>query len=400
MLGNLALIQQSYSVAFADYVRQCEAAGRKILKLQTGDPDFVTHPAVTNAAEEALSKGLTNYCDSRGLPQLRNAVAEKLRHKNNITADPDSEILITHGAVHAISIAIRSLLNPGEECIIIEPYWRSYEANVLLSGGIPVYVRTSEADGFQLNAEEVISRITEKTKLIIINSPNNPSGAVYKEGELRKLAIAAAERQVMILSDEVYEEIIFDDKKHFSIASEKVLFSNVISVYSFSKTFAMTGWRIGYVVASKKIIAQLLKLSQFSITSLSPFNQIAAVQALTNPEVAEYVKKMRGEYEERRLLISKLIAGTWLEHSLTLPEGTFYSLINTDKYSLTSLELAKMILEVSDVAFTPGIAFGNTMDKYIRLCFSSDQKSIETAIRALIQFDQQHKLTQNKQVSI
>ena len=179
MLLNLAKIQQSYSVAFADYVRAREGEGRTIVKMQTGDPDFATHPKVIQAAYQALLNGETKYCDSRGLLSLRKALTKKLATKNKIVALAQENILVTHGAVHGIGMAIRALINPGDECIIYEPYWRSYQMNVILAGGVPVIVHASPETGFQLEPEKILARITPRTKAIIINTPNNPSGAVY-----------------------------------------------------------------------------------------------------------------------------------------------------------------------------------------------------------------------------
>ncbi len=230
---NLGLIQQSYSVAFADFVRESEAEGRKIIKMQTGDPDFATHPKIVAAAHTALLSGETKYCDSRGLLSLREALAKKLVYKNNLFVSAKNNILITNGAVHGIAMAIRAILNPGEECIIIEPYWRAYEANVILAGGTPVIVQGNHEKDFMLEADRVLERITSRTKIIIINSPNNPSGAVYKREELSKLVRGAAERGVYVISDEVYEALLFDGNKHFSPASDPEIFEWIISIFSF-----------------------------------------------------------------------------------------------------------------------------------------------------------------------
>jgi aspartate aminotransferase len=384
MLEYLSLIKQSYSVAFADYVREREAVGQRIIKMQTGDPDFKTHDIIVKAAQKSLDIGDTKYCDSRGLLLLRKAISEKLLTFNNIIADPKNNILVTHGAVHGIGMAIRTLVNPGDECIILEPYWRSYEANVLLAGGIPVIVKTNPAKQFQLESDEILKKITSKTKLIILNSPNNPSGAVYGIDELKSIANIAVEKNIYIISDEVYESIVFNGACHYSIASDPTVFKRVISVFSFSKTHAMTGWRIGYLVAAKEVIDEMIKLSQFSITSLSPFSQQAAIVALQNTEAIAYSKIMSSEYEKRRDFIHRNIKGTWLEDFATIPLGTFYVLIDISSTGKKSLELAIQIVDDSNVSFTPGIAFGDSMDNYLRLCFATSIENIEFAINALL----------------
>lgn len=384
MLTNLVKVEQSHSVSFADYVRVREYHGHKIIKMQTGDPDFATHPRIVQAAHEALIDGQTKYCESRGLLSLRNAIAKKLAENNGINASSAENILVTHGAVHGIGIAIRALINPGDECIIYEPFWRSYQMNVILAGGIPVIVKASPKKGFQLESKKILAEITTRTKAIVINTPNNPSGAVYDRNELVNLASEAAARGIFIISDEVYESLVFDSNRHYSVASDPKVFDWTISAFSFSKTYAMTGWRMGYLVASKLVIDEMLKLSQFSVTSLSPFSQLAALEALNNQAVGDYAKEMCLEYEKRRNKISATISGTWLEQTMTCPEGAFYALIDTSRFGMPSLELAKKIVDFAGVAFTPGIAFGDGMDGYLRMCFATSDENIDVAIDALI----------------
>ena len=383
MLNNLLRIKQSYSVAFADFVRAQEAAGKKIIKMQTGDPDFATHDKVVTEAIKNLTAGNTKYCDSRGLMSLRQALAQKLAKENNILVSAEENILITHGAIHGVNIAIKALINEGDECIILEPYWRAYEANVIVAGGGPVILNTLD-NLFQLDADQILDRLTPSTKLIIINTPNNPSGAIYDKNELLKLAKGAAAKGIYILSDEVYETITFNGKEHYSMASDISVFDYVISAYSFSKTHAMTGWRMGYIVASKTLIDEFLKLSQFSITSLAPFSQMAALAALSEADVQHYSESMRAEYESRKNHIIKMIKGTWLEKAMTVPEGTFYILIDISTFKLSSLVIAKKLVEVAGVSFTPGIAFGDKMDNFLRMCFATSMENIQYAINALL----------------
>jgi len=383
MLNNLLRIKQSYSVAFADFVRAQEAAGKKIIKMQTGDPDFATHDKVVTEAIKNLTAGNTKYCDSRGLMSLRQALAQKLAKENNILVSAEENILITHGAIHGVNIAIKALINEGDECIILEPYWRAYEANVIVAGGVPVILNTLD-NLFQLDADQILDRLTPSTKLIIINTPNNPSGAIYDKNELLKLAKGAAAKGIYILSDEVYETITFNGKEHYSMASDISVFDYVISAYSFSKTHAMTGWRMGFIVASKTLIDEFLKLSQFSITSLATFSQMAALAALSEADVQHYSESMRAEYESRKNHIIKMIKGTWLEKAMTVPEGTFYILIDISTFKLSSLVIAKKLVEVAGVSFTPGIAFGDKMDNFLRMCFATSMENIQYAINALL----------------
>jgi len=387
MFDNLLNINQSYSVSFADYVRSKEQEGLKIIKMQTGDPDFKTHEIIIQAANVALNNGDTKYCDSMGLLTLRNAISKKLLLNNNIKVDPIDNILITHGAVHAINITIRAILNYGDECIIIEPYWRAYEANIIISGAIPIIVEANLDSNFGLDVQKILEKITTKTKLIIINTPNNPTGSVYSRESLMLLAKEAAKKNIYILSDEVYESLVYDNNEHYSIASDKNISDWVISIFSFSKTYAMTGWRIGYIVANKSIIEELIKLSQFSITSLAPFTQIAATTALTSSAVFENCKFMIEEYEKRRNFIIKKIKNTWLEAYTLIPSASFYILIDLRKFNVSSIEIVKIIVNNFRVAFTPGIAFGDNMDGHIRMCFATSIENIDIAISSLLEID-------------
>jgi aspartate aminotransferase len=387
MYENLGKIQQSYSVAFADYVREREAQGRKLVKMQTGDPDFATHPHIIRAAAEAMAQGQTRYCDSRGLVPLREALARKLSRKNGITASPARNILVTHGAVHGIGMAIRALVGPGDEVIIHEPFWRAYQADVILAGGIPVVVKASSRSGFQLEPQRVLERITGRTRAILINTPNNPSGAVYRRAQLEELARGAAARGVHLISDEVYEGLVFDGRRHYSPAADPEVADWVVSAFSFSKTHAMTGWRIGYVAAPAALVDEMLKLSQFSVTSLSPFSQIGALAALQDPEVNAYAEQMRKGYEARRDMIARAAEGNWLERAMTRPEGTFYALVDVARFGMASLELAQRLVDLSGVAFTPGIAFGDGMDGYLRMCFATSDDNIGAAMEVLAGLD-------------
>ena len=387
MYRKLLNISQSTSVSFADYVRRLEADGRELIKMQIGDPDFPTHQTVIKQAQEAIADGRTRYCDSRGLLVLREAIAEKLKEENKITADPSREILVTHGAVHGIGLVIRALVESGDEVILCEPFWQAYQADIVLAGAIPVVVCLDPEQSFQLEAERVLAAITPRTRAIIINSPNNPSGAVYDKEQLRRLACGAAERSIFLICDEVYENILFGNSQHYSPRSDLALAKWTIGVFSFSKTHAMTGWRIGYLVADGALVDQLLKLSQFSVTSLAPFSQMAALAALKDPSAQAYSQQMRATYEVRRNLLARHSIGSWLERAMILPQGPFYSLVDCREFGLSSTELAKFVVDRWGVAFTPGIAFGDSMDGYLRICFATSESNVVQAVEALKRLD-------------
>lgn len=388
MYENLGRIQQSYSVAFADYVRLRESQGRSLVKMQTGDPDFPTHPRIIEAAVAAMAKGQTRYCDSRGLMPLREALAAKLARENGIVASPARNILVTHGAVHGIGMAIRALVGADDEVVLYEPFWRAYQADVILAGGVPVVVPSDARSGFQLDAQRLLDCISPRTKAILINTPNNPSGAVYGSTQLQELARGAAARGIHLICDEVYEGLVFDGQRHYSPAADPAVADWVISAFSFSKTHAMTGWRVGYLVARTEVIDEILKLSQFSVTSLSPFSQLGALAALLDAEVQSYAETMRQGYQSRRDMILRAASGTWLEGAMTRPEAAFYALVDVARFNLPSLELAQRIVDRFGVAFTPGIAFGDAMDGYLRMCFATSDENIGRAMDVLVGLDQ------------
>ena len=379
------LSQGSYSVNFADYVRNLEKQGMDIIKLQTGDPFFSTHPSIILSASTAMKSGRTKYCDSRGLPQFREAICQKLQSANLINASEEN-VLVTHGAVQGLSVVLQHILSQGDECIVLEPFWRAYEANIKINQGTPKIITLDSTNNFALDVAKIKSQINRRTKAIIINTPNNPSGSVYKASELKKLHDLAAEEDIFIISDEVYESITFDANNHFSIGSIEAVPSRVISLFSFSKTYSMTGWRIGYVSASKGVIDELLTYHQFNITSVPEFRQLACLEALQSSESSSYVSEMNNYYSQNRALLINRIRGTWLEPITTIPQGAFYSLIEFNDGKTDPLDLAKKIVTDIQVSLTPGIAFGDKMSGFLRLCFACERGILEEALERLIDY--------------
>lgn len=379
------LSQGSYSVNFADYVRDLEMQGMDIIKLQTGDPFFPTHPSIIQRASSAMKSGRTKYCDSRGLPQFREAISKKLQSTNLITAG-EKNILVTHGAIQGLSVVLRYLLNKGDECIILEPFWRAYEANIKINQGTPKIINLCSGNNFDLDIAKIEAQISSKTKAIIINTPNNPSGSVYKAEELQKLYDLAVKEDIYIISDEVYESITFDTNHHFSIGSIEELPDRVISLFSFSKTYSMTGWRIGYISASIEMINELLKYNQFNITSIPEFGQLACLEAMQSVESTSYVSEMNNYYTQNRDLLINSISGTWLEQITTIPQGSFYSLLKFNNDQSDPLDLAKKIVRDINVSLTPGIAFGDNMTSFLRLCFACERVILEKALDRLINY--------------
>jgi len=384
MNKKLSKIGQSINVELANTIRKMESQGESITKMQTGDPDFATPKLICEAATNAMMCQQTHYCASNGLIALRRAISDKLSKENNIDASPEQNVMVTHGGVHGLYLALQAIVDYGDEVIIISPYWMPYHSNIMLAGGIPVVVETHFENNFELSLEQIIQKITNQTKAIIINSPNNPTGVVYSANLLKSIAQLCQQHDCYCISDEVYEHIIYQGKHH-SLQALCPDYSKIISLFSFSKSFAMTGWRVGYMVAKSEVILNVNKLSQYMITSLSPFIQAGAYTALTDPNVRQEQMRMLTSYQERRTLIIDTIKGTWLEHKTFIPQGAFYIFINIEEFKKPSKSFVAEIIEQYGVSFTPGIAFGQESDHAIRMTFASDLPSINKALSTLIQ---------------
>lgn len=354
---------------------------KDVIRLEIGEPDFDTPLNIKDAAVEALKAGHTHYTPSAGVLELRKAVSEKLKRENNIDANPEDEVVITAGACAAINLAIFSTVNPGEEVLVPEPGWPHYEPDVILAGGIPVKYQAKEENGFLPDVDELKKKISKKTKMIILNSPNNPTGAVYDYRTLREIADLAAQHKMLILSDEVYEKFIFDDVKHYSIASFSEEIKNLtITVNALSKTYAMTGWRIGYAAANKEIIAQMVKLNLYMNTCANSIAQIAAIEALRGPQ--DEVVKMREEYKRRRdILVKGLneIDG----FKCIVPKGAFYCFPNIAEFGINSFDFSIFLLENARVSTVPGSAFGKGGEGHLRISFTNSAENIIKAIERI-----------------
>jgi aspartate/methionine/tyrosine aminotransferase len=347
-----------------------------VVNLGIGQPDFDTPEFIREAAKKAIDDGYTRYPPAKGFQDLREAIAEKLRTENKIIADPDSEIFVSVGAMQVIFNAILHLIDPGDEVIVIDPGY-DYYSQIRLFQGVPVSVPAYEKNGFKVNPSDIQAAITDKTKLIIINSPSNPTGALFDESILRKIASISQEHDIPVLSDEPYEHIIFDGKKHISIAAFEGMQDRCISAFTMSKSYAMTGWRVGYVAAPKPIIDEMEKLMEHMVSGVSAVAQRAALAAICGPQdcVAEMLKK----YEKRREIVYRglnAIDGI----SCILPESTFYSFPNVSRIGLSSWDLAKYLVRQHRVALVPGSIFGKNGEGYLRLSFAAGEEKLEEGI--------------------
>jgi aminotransferase len=376
--GRLSLSKRVQSIEPSPIRKIIDLAETRpdIIGLHAGEPDFPTPKHIVEAGSRALDDGYTHYTHTAGLLQLREAISRKLLEENGIGANPKTEISVTTGGFAAIFATIQATINPGDEVLIPQPSWPSYAGFVHLADGVPVPIPLHGPD-FEPTRDEVNQRITERTKMIFLNSPNNPTGAVYSESCLLELAKLATEHGLLILTDEVYEKIVYDGNKHFSIASRPEFKNSTITVNSFSKTYAMTGWRVGYVVANEAITNGIRKMHGYMASCAAAPAQKAALDALSGPQ--DCISEMIEEYHRRRdLIVSGLneIDGFQCEP----PKGTFYAFPNISKLKLPSAKIAEQLLEQAKLATIPGSAFGEAGEGYLRLSFATSQRNILEAL--------------------
>ncbi len=353
-----------------------------VIHLEAGDPDFDTPPHIIEAAHKAAVRGDTHYAPTAGKPRLREAIARKLRDDNQIQCEP-SQVVVTVGAVGAVAAACLAVLDPGDEVIVPDPHWPNYIGLILMAGGIPVPLRLREELGFAPDLDELSDAVTEKTKILVLNSPNNPTGGVISETALREIGRIALERDILVISDEVYEKIIFDDTKHFSPGSVPELKNHVLTVNGLSKTFAMTGWRIGYACGPKTLIDTMVRIFENSVSSVSSVVQEAALAALTGPQ--EPVRQMVKAYRRRRdLVLSGLAEIPGI--SCFKPLGAFYVWPGIKAFGVDSMKFALSLLNEAKVAVVPGSALGEYGEGYIRMSYANSEENLQEALRRMKEF--------------
>ncbi|MGN0736217.1 MAG: pyridoxal phosphate-dependent aminotransferase [Anaerovoracaceae bacterium] len=350
-----------------------------VINLCIGEPDFETPQHIIDAGSYALNHGYTKYVANSGLPILRKAIAEKMVAENDIQCR-ENNVMVTNGAGQALMSAIQCSLNPGESVIIADPYYPNYLGYFALAGVEVIPVPTKEQEHFHLTANAIRKAMKPSTKAILINSPSNPTGAVLSLNELKAIAELAKEKNLIVISDEPYESIVYDGRKNYSIASLPDMFERTITINSFSKTFAMTGWRVGYAVAEESFIKAMTVMQESLTSSVNAASQYAAYVALKSER--DDVENMRKTYEERAELLSKglnKIKG----FSFTKPEGAFYAFVNIKDTGLTSAEVSQKLIEECQVITTPGSAFGDAGEGYIRISFASSSEILIEALKRI-----------------
>lgn len=381
-------IAPSLTLEITAKANELKAKGENIVSFSAGEPDFNTPENIRKVAIERINAGGNGYTAASGLLPLKKAVVEKLRKDNGLSYEP-SQIVISNGAKHAISNALLAITNPGDEVIVPSPYWVSYEELVKMAGGKPVMVSGRPENSFKVTAEEVERHITSKTIAIMINSPNNPTGAVYSREELEALGAVATRHDLYIISDEIYEKLIYG-AEHVSIASlSEDLFNRTIVINGLSKAYAMTGWRIGYSACDARIAKVIANIQSHETSNPNTIAQYAAIEALQSPESEKSVEEMRKAFEKRRNMMIALIEeipGV----SYVSPVGAFYVMVKVSGYYGekngfdSSITFASKLLEAEKVAVIPGIAFG--ADEYIRLSYATSEENIQSGLERIGKF--------------
>jgi len=381
LAARVGEVPPSITLAIAAKAKAMRAEGIDVCSLSTGEPDFDTPEHIKAAAKQALDAGKTKYGPVAGEPQLKAAIARKLRDENNLNYQPEN-IIVTNGGKHSLYNLMMALIEPGDEVIIPAPYWLSYPEMVKLASGKPVIVRTDASTGYKITPEQLSRAITPKTKLFVLNSPSNPTGMVYTPAEIKALAEVIVDRDILVVSDEIYEKIIYDGAKHVSIGSlGKEIFDRTLISSGFAKGYSMTGWRIGYLAGPIELIKATSTIQGHSTSNVCTFAQYGAIAALESSQ--ESVEKMRLAFADRRQVIFELldaIPGI----SCIKPDGAFYMFVNISKTGMTSLEFCDAFLEQQQVAVIPGIAFG--ADDHIRLSYATDLGTIKKAVERLDKF--------------
>jgi aspartate aminotransferase len=387
---KIEALTPSITLSVTAKANEMKKAGINVISFAAGEPDFNTPQNIIDAAVEAMKKGYTKYTPASGLIDLKKAVCEKFLRDNNLTYST-SQVIISNGAKQCLGNLFLALLNPGEEVIVPTPYWVSYPELIKIADGVPVFVECKEENDFKYTIDELNKVLTDKTKAILLNSPNNPTGTIYSKEELIEIANFAKEHDLYIVSDEIYEKLIYDGKEHVSIAAlSEDAFNRTIVINGVSKTYSMTGWRIGYAAGPENVIKLMASIQSHMTSNPNTIAQHATIEALNTEEAV--VKDMALEFERRRNFMAEKL--NEIENvKIINPSGAFYVMVNISYYLKKkfgetiiedSIKFSEVLLEDGAVATVPGIAFG--LDDYIRLSYATSTDNIEEGINRLKSF--------------
>ena len=363
---------------------------RDVISLGVGEPDFKTPYPIRNAAINSLVDGETQYTPNRGLPELRNEISFYLQTRYGLIYDPAEEILVTIGASEAIDVALRAMISPGDEVLVPEPSYVSYSPGVIFAGGNPVGVVTRQEDDFRLRPDALEESVTPKTKALILPYPNNPTGGIMKKEDLEAIAPVIKKHDLMVISDEIYSELMYGGHKHVSFASIPDMYSRTLTINGFSKAFAMTGWRVGYACGAPEIIAVMNKIHQYSIMCAPRQGQVAAAEALRLGRENGYaeIEHMRESYDRRRRLMVESFRNMGLD--CFEPYGAFYVFPSVKPTGLSSEEFCSRLLTEKSVAAVPGTAFGPCGEGNIRCCYATAIDKLNIALERMADFTAQY----------
>ncbi|HEY9632113.1 MAG TPA: pyridoxal phosphate-dependent aminotransferase [Coleofasciculaceae cyanobacterium] len=381
LAARVGQVSPSLTLAIAAKAKAMKAEGIDVCSFSAGEPDFDTPDHIKAAAKKALDEGKTKYGPAAGEPRLREAIARKLREENGLCYNAEN-VIVTNGGKHSLFNLMLALIETGDEVIIPAPYWLSYPEMVKLVGGTPVIVSTDASTGYKITPDQLATAITPQTKLFVLNSPSNPTGMVYTPAEIKALAEVVVEKDILVVSDEIYERILYDGAEHLSIgAVGPEIFERTIISNGFAKAYSMTGWRLGYLAASVELIKAVNTVQGHSTSNVCTFAQYGAIAALEDSQ--DCVEEMRLAFAERRqVMLERLNAIPGL--LCPKPDGAFYMFPNISKTGLKSMEFCDALLESQQVAVIPGIAFG--ADECIRLSYATDLPSIQEGMDRLDKF--------------
>ena len=394
---RVSAIAPSMTLAISAKANELKAAGERVINFGVGEPDFNTPDHIIAAAKDALDKGYTKYVAAAGLPALKKAVCKKLKEDNGLEYNP-SQIIISNGAKHSIFNAIFATIEDGDEVIIPSPYWLTYPEVIKSCGGVPVYVKTTREKGYKMTAKDFEAAVTPKTKMLIFNTPSNPTGAVYSEKEIKEIAAVCERHDILVLSDEIYEKLIYGDMKHYSIAavSEKMKELTIV-INGVSKSYAMTGWRLGYLACAEPIAKAISSFQSHSTSNVNTMTQYATLAALEGDQ--QPMKEMIKAFAARRNKMLEILDGYKdLGLSYVRPDGAFYVMLVVDKlYNKSyngkkitgSMDVADLLLTEKKVAVTPGICFGD--DTTVRLSYALAMEDMVAGLEKIAEFAREVK---------
>jgi aspartate aminotransferase len=375
---RLKKVNPSSTLAITSKAKKLKSEGRDIITLAAGEPDFDTPDFIKEAAIEAIKAGFTKYTPSTGIPELKKLICDKFKKDNSLDYNP-AQIVVSCGAKHSIFNTLLALVNPDDEVLIPSPYWVSYPEMVNLCEGQPRFIKTLADNNFKITAKDLEKHINPRTKILILNSPSNPTGCVYAPEELKEIARVCVNKKIFVISDEIYSKIIYDNLRHVSIGSlNKEIYGLTITVNGLSKSYSMTGWRIGYLGAPVDIAEAISKIQDHSTSNPVSISQKAALAALNAPD--DFVRNMCQEFQKRRDYIAARLRKI-KKIGFLLPQGAFYIFCDISRTGLDSLTFANRLLEEASIAIIPGDGFGR--DDYVRLSFATSMEQIEKAMDRL-----------------